>query len=103
MHKLIEYIDDEIMDLENKVGKGSKLSERELEYGKDLAKFKMAMLTNEAMEHDGYSGRYDYGRKRDSMGRYSRESFMDKLHDLKSEAPDEHTRRKVDRMISEMR
>ena len=106
MHKLCEYIDDELVELEDKVGKGGKLSERELEYGKDLAKFKMALLTNEAMERDGYSHTYyhdSYGRKRDSMGRYSREGFMDKLHDLKSEAPDEHTRRKVERMISEMR
>ena len=104
MHKLREYIDDELIELEDKVSKGGKLSERELEYGKNLAKFKMALLTNKAMEDDGYSNGYHYGRKRDSMGRYSRDSrFMTMLHELKNEAPDDHSRRKVEHLIEEMK
>lgn len=106
MHKLCDYIDEELEELEEKVGKGGKLSRTEIEDGKNLAKFKMALLTNEAMEKDGYSNDYynrsSYARKRDSMGRYSREGFMDKLHDLSREAPDEHTRHKLERMIKEM-
>lgn len=94
MHNLCKYIDKEIDELESKVGMGGKLSSAEVNYGKDLAKFKMALLTNKAMEEEGYSGNYDgtsyegvsramnrqsgaRGRgsnaRRDSMGRYSRE------------------------------
>ena len=109
MHKLCNFIDKELDELEEKVTRNGKLSGSEVEYGKNLAKFKMALLTNDAMERDGYSNTYyhdSYGRKRDSMGRYSRdphESFMSELHDLSAKAPDEHTRRKVERMIDEMR
>lgn len=95
MHKLCEYIDEELKNLEKKVGSGGDLNEREIEYGKNLAKFKMALLTNEAMEKEGYSNDYrggmsrghsmngrsyddmSYARgrtgnvRRDSMGRYS--------------------------------
>lgn len=96
MHKLIEYIDNSMREYEDKVARGGELSYKDVECLKDLAKTKMAILTNEAMENegyeysrdgdvgDGYSGRgrmyYDgysgRGRgsnaKRDSMGRYSR-------------------------------
>ena len=109
MHKLCDYIDDELMTLEDKVGKGGKLSTGELEYGKNLAKFKMALLTNEAMENEGYSRDYrepvHYGRKRDAMGRYSRDARDDMVHELKElmhSAPDEHTKRKLERFISEL-
>ena len=107
MHKLCEYIDMELDELEDKVKRGGKLSTSELEYGKDLAKFKMALLTNEAMENEGYShGRYyypvSYGRKRDSMGRYSRDAFIDKLHTLMNEAPDEKHKKAIKRMIEDM-
>lgn len=109
MHKLCEYIDDELIDLEDKVKKGGKLSSSELEYGKNLAKFKMALLTNNAMEKEGYSNtapyHHTYGRKRDTMGRYSREAHEDmksELHRLMERAPDEHTRRKIERFMDEM-
>lgn len=83
MDKLCKYIDKELDELENKVGMGGKLSRADIEDGKNLAKFKMALLTNEAMESDeGYSDEYSGARngrgrgsnaRRDSMGRYSRE------------------------------
>ena len=108
MDKLCKYLDRELEEYENKVANGGKLSRTEIEDGKNLAKFKMALLTNEAMEEEGYSDTYRDGmsnaRKRDSMGRYSRaEEFMSKLHELRDEAPDEHKRRKVERLINEMR
>lgn len=53
MDKLCKYIDKELDELENKVGMGGKLSRADIEDGKNLAKFKMAILTNEAMENDG--------------------------------------------------
>lgn len=112
MDKLCKYLDRELEEYENKVSNGGKLSRTEIEDGKNLAKFKMALLTNEAMEKDGYSNTYpyervSYGRKRDTMGRYSREeakeSFMNKVYDLMDEAPDEHTRKKFEHFINEMK
>lgn len=129
MHKLCEYIDDELKELEKKVGNGAELTEREIEYGKNLAKFKMALLTNEAMENEGYSngdgmsrtrsmngrsyGDMSYARgrtgvHRDSMGRYSRdysyarEDMMSELREIMKDAPDEETKRKFKTFISEL-
>ena len=112
MHKLIEYIDDTMREYEDKVARGGDLSSKDVECLKDLAKTKMAILTNEAMEDKGdYSERYSrdgkmdgrtsHGRmyyggsyprysyaKRDSMGRYSREggySYADAKMDMIAE------------------
>lgn len=115
MHKLIRYIDDTMQEYEDKVARGGELSSKDVECLKDLAKTKMAILTNEAMEESdygysrdgdmggnysnrgrmyydgGYSGRYGRGRgsnaKRDSMGRYSSRgySYADAKEDMISE------------------
>jgi hypothetical protein len=53
MHKLCDYLNDELKELEDKVERGGKLSRTEIEDGKNIAKFKMALLTNDAMERDG--------------------------------------------------
>lgn len=109
MHALCEYIDKELKKLERKVEQSGDLSERELTYGKDLAKFKTALLTNKAMEeHDDYSNEYKGGMsrrmhggdsygddmsfargrsgnvRRDSMGRFSNDgmSYDDAREDL---------------------
>jgi hypothetical protein len=77
MHALCEYIDKELKKLERKTEQSGDLTERELTYGKDLAKFKTALLTNKAMEeNDGYSNEY-----RDGMNRrmYSRNSYGDDM------------------------
>ena len=105
MHKLCEYIDDEINELERKVDKTGRLSNSEIEYGKDLAKFKMALLTNKAMGNEGYSEEYrptSYAPRRDRMVRYSRDSFKDELHELMNKAPDEKHKRAIRRMIEDM-
>lgn len=101
MHKLIEYICDELEELERKAEKGGKLSMQEVQYGDMLAHFKKNLLkSEEMMEDEEYSmagGSYAYARdgrggnrgdgrsnasyargrgsnaRRDSMGRYSRE------------------------------
>lgn len=88
MHELIRYIDDTMKEYEDKVARGGDLSSKDVECIKDLAKTKMAILTNEAMEseggfserysregdmNNGYSGRgrmYSNG----YMGRYSRDN-----------------------------
>ena len=115
MHELIRYIDDTMQEYEDKVARGGELSSKDVECLKDLAKTKMAILTNEAMEESdygysrdgdmggnysnrgrmyydgGYSGRYGRGRgsnaKRDSMGRYSSRgySYADAKEDMISE------------------
>ena len=139
MDKLCKYIDKELDELENKVGMGGKLSRADIEDGKNLAKFKMALLTNEAMgdEYSEYNGgmsnrgsyeggsyrgnrggsSYARGRnaRRDSRGRYSSEysrddysraeaedEFRDRLEEAMQSAPDEHKRKKLERMINEM-
>lgn len=79
MHKLCKYIDRELEELEEKVEREGKLTRTDLEDGKNLAKFKMALLTNKAMEdeqresRDGYSGRRyrdDYSNEGMSGRRY---------------------------------
>lgn len=97
MHKLVEYVCDELKELERKADKDGKLSMAEVQYMDVLAHAKKNLLTGEAMmeaEEDGYSGRmyptygrsyaddmrsYNDGRsyagrrnaRRDAMGRYS--------------------------------
>lgn len=120
MDKLCRYVDRELEEYENKVANGGKLSRTEIEDGKNLAKFKMALLTNDRMETEGYSGDWDGiayeggrmsrrnrdgisgARKRDSMGRYSRDSFIDELHAVMEKAPDEKHRRAIKRMIEDL-
>lgn len=50
--------------------------------------------------YDGRSFRNSY--RRDSMGRYSREGLSDKLRDLMEDAPDDHTRMEIKRLIDKM-
>lgn len=124
MHKIIEYIDDKLKDFERKVGNGGELNEREIQYGKDLAKFKMALLTNSAMERDGsysegrgyyHDGDMSYAGRavhRDSMGRYSRgegysyddarEDMVSELHKLMRKAPDEKTKHEFKAFIDKL-
>lgn len=102
MHKLIEYICDELEEIERKVEKGSKLSMAEIQYADTLAHMKKNILKSDEMmegvEGNSYAmgeyagnrqqrmngGNYRYGgensyargrgrnARRDSMGRYSR-------------------------------
>lgn len=118
MHRLCDFIDDELMDMEDLVKQGKKLSMSEVDYGDKLAHFKKCLLTNKAME-DNYSeargggsnrmgrsfeshGDMSMARNRDSMGRYSRDAFMDKLMAMRESAPNEKSRRAIDNMINEL-
>lgn len=120
MHRLCEFIDDELMDMEDLIKQGKKLSMSEVDYGDKLAHFEKCLLTNKAMKDNysearggrtnrmgrSYEGRsYDdmsMARNRDSMGRYSRDEFMDKLMMMRESAPNEKSRRAIDKMISEL-
>ena len=57
MHKLIEYICDELEDLERKASSGEKLSVAEIEYMSLLAESKKDLLKGEELMDGGYSGR----------------------------------------------
>jgi len=100
MHKLYEYVCDELKDLERKAEKG-KLSLSDIQYADTLAHMKKNLLKADEMTGEGeYSGAYPYadgmggdmrsyridggsygsyaGRRnarRDSMGRYSNEGY----------------------------
>lgn len=131
MHKLMEYICDEMDELESKAEKG-KLSMAEMQYLDTLAHTKKNLLkSDEMMENSEYSmndGSYDgsYGRsyrnsyadeyrrydtsmargrnaRRDNRGRYSRGSDMvAKLRDMMEDAPDDRTRTEIQRTIQRM-
>ena len=85
MHKLIEYVCDELEELERKADKGGKLTAAEIQYADMLAHLKKNILTADAMmesedEYGNESGNsYARGRgrnaRRDSMGRYSRDGM----------------------------
>ena len=143
MHKLIDYICDELDDLERKAGSGEKLSVAEIEYMSLLAESKKDLLKGEELMDGGYSGRgysrrgysrregregregrmyydgraydgrsYERGRggssRRGSMGRYSNEYSMDtdsmvsELSEMMNEAPDERTRKEIQKLIDKI-
>lgn len=124
MDKLCKYIDKELDELETKIDRGGKLSGAEIEYGDKLAHFKKSLLTNEAMDneyseqgrrgggrsregrsresYESYEGGMSNARRRDSMGRFSRDGFMDKLMEMRESAPNERTRRAVEKMIDDL-
>lgn len=70
MHKLVEFICDELEELERKVAKEGKLSMAEIQYGDTLAHFEKSLLTSSAMKESEDWGGYSDARRRDSMGRY---------------------------------
>ena len=140
MHKMYEYLCDELKAIEKKVEGGQTLSMNELEYANKLTEMKKNLLKIDMLEGDseysnaaggrsslrgsyGYpiadngmmyrGGSYARGRgrnaKRDAMGRYSSEGysraeddFMMDLRELMEDAPDEHKRQKIQRLINEM-
>ena len=121
MHKLMEYVCDELEELERKADKDGKLSMAEIQYADMLTNMKKNLLKTDAMtgenefggmsydEGRSYNGRsYDNrgrGRQRDAMGRYSsrystaNDEMIDELRDLMEEAPDEQTRKEFEKFI----
>lgn len=113
MHKLMEYVCEELEELERKVDKGGKLSATEMQYLDTLAHTKKNLLKademwedneysngsygsyrgrggrNRMMSNASYDGSYDYARnrnaRRDSMGRYSREDGYSREGDFRME------------------
>ena len=123
MHKLIDYICDELKELERKAEKNGSLSMSEIQYMDTLAHAKKNLLTGEAMmeAEDGESGRYSmphyggynyggsYRRGRDSMGRYTSrrgysydDGMIEELRSLMESAPDERTKSEFRQFIAKM-
>lgn len=122
MDKLLEYVCDELEELERKADKEGKLSMAEIEYLDKLTHIKKNILKIEDM--DGYSNdNYSYarGRKRDSRGRYSsrdgyyvtrsndgysredaREDLMMGLRDMEQDAKDEESKRMIKKWIKQL-
>ena len=138
LYDLCETVSREIGDTNEKIrAAGGKLSGSDLSYLDQLThtlKSVKTVIAMEESEHDGESSGYQYymdtrypsygdgmrggrsnARRRDAMGRYSRENrrggysrdaaradMVDDLRDLMRNAPDEHTRAKFQRFIDEV-
>lgn len=124
MHKLIDYVCQELEELEEKASKKGQLSMAELQQADTLAHLKKNLLKSEEMgeysKSDGYSRRNDgrhymgesyedsYARgrgrnaNRDSMGRYSSSDIRHDLNELMEKAQDSHTRDEIRRLIERM-
>jgi len=132
MHKIYEYLCDELKDLEKKAESGQELSMAELEYLDKLTETKKNLLKIEMLEEDSeysnamdggsyarggrggsYRGSYASGRgrgaRRDSMGRYSSEGysraeddFIADMRELMASAPNDRIRQKMQSIMSDM-
>lgn len=126
MHKIYEYLCDELKTLEKKAESGQGLSMAELEYLDKLTETKKNLLKIEMLEEDseysnsmdgsyGRDGRGSYARgrgrnaRRDAMGRYSgdgysraEEDFRESMRSLMADAPNDHIRQKMQSLMSEM-
>lgn len=119
MHdKLFDKLCDILDDMERK----EKLSASDIQLIDWATHAKKSMLAVDEMMGGEQSNRYSmrvsyndgYSRKRDSMGRYSREysrtysrdsgkeGYMNQLYDMLDSAPDEKSRQNIQRMIREM-
>lgn len=77
MHKLIDYLCDELEELERKAAKEGKLSMQELQYADTMAHLKKNLLKAEEMSEDKYSNR-GYSRRGYAMrGSYGDGSYAD--------------------------
>lgn len=125
MHKLMDYVCEELEEIERKVGKGQKLPVQELQYADTLAHLKKTLMKIDEMSGEGeYSSRgysrrmsYDdgssYAYPEESYvrpdGSYSRRSgrgpgaARDSMGRYSSEGSvDEHTKQELMKMIERM-
>lgn len=129
MHKLYEYVCDELKDIEKKAEKGN-LSMQEVQYADTLAHLKKNLMKADEMMEDEYGeysmayypmtsyaeeggmrrtmGGRSYAPRRDARGRYSRrgysmdDGFRKELEDLIDDAPNEHIKQKMRDLMREM-
>lgn len=106
MDKLLDYVCDELDEIEHKIDENRKLTSSEILYADTLAHLKKNLLKAEE-----YGMSYDrdmsYARKRDSRGRYSRrysmdnEEMADKLREMKDGATDDQ-KHIIDRWLKQI-
>lgn len=125
MHKLLDFVCDELKDLEKKADNGG-LNLSEVQYADTLAHLKKNLMKAEEMELENdysqrgytqrtmpqYYGNSYAGRRnarRDSMGRYSRENgysraddMVGQLREMMNTAPDEMTRQDIQRLVTRL-
>ena len=115
LYDLCDTVSKELESANEKINHaGGELSAGDLEYLDKLTHTMKSLKTTIAMieSEEGHSGgryynRSSYAKRGRSMGRYSRddahEDFMGEIEELIEKAPDEHTRRKFERMLAEMK
>lgn len=122
MHKLYEYVCDELKDLERKAERGD-MSMQDIQYADTLAHLKKNLMkADEMMQEEGeysmmyypmtsyaedrrtYRGR-SYAPRRDAMGRYSRRYSMahdetiSDLHEVMNETTSPEIRSEIKKLI----
>lgn len=114
MHKLLDYICNELEDMERKVDRGDSLSMTEIQYADTLLHMKKNLLKSEELMGEeeygdyrrGYGKSYSRGRgrnaTRDSRGRYADGGMANALRDMMDNAPDESTRAEFQRFIDKI-
>ena len=130
MHKLYEYVCDELKGLEKKAEKGN-LSLQEVQYADTLAHLKKNLMKADEMMEDEF-GEYSmayypmtsyaeegggrrmdgrsYARRRDAMGRYSRRGYsmaaheetVSSLQDALRETHDESVKAEIRKLIDKI-
>ena len=124
MEAACEVLHDQLNDLVRKI-KNSGMTSGDLDNMEKLTHSLASVKKTMKMEdEEGYSGHYpymggfgyegrdghggSYARKRDSMGRYSRErgysrnDLADKMRELMEDAPDDRTRQEIHRMVEKL-
>ena len=101
LEALCDIISEQIADLSRKI-RNNGMSGGDLDNLDKLTHTLKSIKAVLAMETDGYSSRGSYARRRDSMGRYSRNDLADGMRELMNDAPDERTRLDMQRMIDKL-
>ena len=119
LEELCETTANELKEANKKIrAAGGKVSPSDIDFADKLThmiksiKTTMAMMDAEGGSN-AYMGRSSYARRRDSMGRFSRadrsyadraydDGMMAQLRELMDDAPDEMTRQKFQKFITEM-
>ena len=113
----MKYLDD-IMELADKefevyAKNGKFRSREEIDTAYKLVDIIKDIYCIWKYEGEGHSGSYDgdsydssYGRRRDSMGRYTsdsgKEEYLRQLRSMADSAPDDRTRNNISRMVREI-
>ena len=106
----MKYLDD-IMELADKefevyAKNGKFRSREEIDTAYKLVDIIKDIYCIWKYEGEGYSEEGSYGRRRDSMGRYTsdngREEYLRQLRSMADSAPDDRTRNNISRMVREI-